>query len=111
MERKLAGFIFVLLLILSGAISAYGECVDAAHHLNSSTEEDTPSIHCPEVALSSSVQKSPPVRSYSLDLGKILKSVGATGTTFVPAARFKEHSFLNTFSQQHLYRFEEVLRL
>lgn len=111
MKRKFTAFIFALLFILSGTIAAYGQCVSAAHHLDSTTEQEAPFIHCPEVALNSSTQVSPLVRSYANDFGKALTSPVIETNPSLAIARFSESTFVKPFFQRDLYQLEEVYRL
>lgn len=110
MKNKVAAFLLAVLFVLSGFAAAYSRCVDV-NLLDSATEDDTPFIHCPDDALNSTTQMSSSGRSYRGEPGKILpSSTGCTGRALT-VAHYNQSKFIKPFSQQDLYRLEEVFRL
>jgi len=112
MKRKSIGLIFAFLFILSGAAAAYNHCAQASHDLDSATEHGTSQIHCPHAVLVSSNQTNLGNRSYSDNIGTTPPSsqLRLAANLFAPWSS-KVHLSFDSFSQQGLYRFEEVYRL
>ena len=110
MKRKFAG-IFVFLLVLSGAVAAYGHCLQARHQSVLNTEQEAPSIHCTEVALNPGIQASSLIGSYVTYLGTALAHLSSETNSNLAISSFREFSFVKPFFQRNLYQFEQVYRL
>jgi len=110
MQRKLTLLLFAVLFVFAGAIVAYSQCAEVAHQLDAGTEHDTPLIHCPQPASTYSAQASSLGRGYSAS-GKALLSSATSVKTGSGIGYFRESTFAKIFSQQDLYRLEEVFRL
>lgn len=114
--QKSVAVIFSVLLLISGALAAYGECFQAnIHHEFGADHENAehvdPSIHCPDALLTFSIQAVSSTRTDSRNLSKILPSIDEKLDSFILGGRFKDHPFRQPLSQQNLFRFEEVYRL
>ena len=113
MGKKCAAFIPSLLLVISlgGALAGYRERAQAAHHFDLSAEHEAPSIHCPEGFLNSNIQAAWTIQSHRSNLNKVLPSIHEKIDSVVSVVWFKDHPSWEPFSQQGLFRFEQVYRL
>ena len=113
MKSKLVEFLLAVFFVLSGTAAVYARCVDVnhQHQLDAATEHETPSIHCPEVAINASNQVLAPRRFYGGELGNFLISSSDRADFTHDRTRYKHSKFVKRFSQQDLYRLEEVFRL
>jgi hypothetical protein len=111
MKRELTRSIFAVLFILSGVVVAYGQCAQVDYNVSSGTEQEAPSIHCPEAELNSNVQVSALFRSYATDFGKALVNSARETNTSLAVGHFREITFVKPFFQRNLYQLEQVYRL
>lgn len=111
MQKKYAAIILSVLFVFSSALAAYRDCTQADHHVDFAAEHhEAPSIRCPDGFLSSSNQAAPsmePRRKWSRALPAISANIASTALS----TRFEDHPFFEPFSQQGLFRFQEVFRL
>jgi hypothetical protein len=111
MRPKFASITFSLLLVILGLLTAYAECAQAAHHLDLAAGHHASLIHCPDVFLNSKSQAVSPIQSHNRNLSEVLPSVDERDS-FISVAWLNDHPpFWEPFSQQGLFRFEEVYRL
>lgn len=107
---KVRSVIFCLLFILATALALYSECAQAADHVDFGAEHEAPSMHCPDAFLLSNSQAALTIRSHSRNLSEVLPSIQQKFDSLVSVARFKGHPFCKPFSQQGLFRLQEVYR-
>lgn len=110
-KTKVRALIFCLFILLSGAITLYSECVQAANHFDLGAGHESPSIHCPDAFLISNIKLASTIQSHSRNLSNVLPSLHEKIDSVVSGAWFKVHPFREPFSQQDLFRLEEVYRL
>lgn len=111
MENKLAATILSVLVVVFGALAAYGECSQLAAHHEFGAEHEAPSIHCPDALLISNIRVASTVQSYRKNLSEIPPHIDEKIDKFVSVDRIDDHPFREPFSHQGLFRFEEVYRL
>ncbi len=110
MKRK-AAIVFSLLFLLVGALAFYSECAHAANHFDVGAGHEAPSLYCPNAFLNSSSQAASAIQFHSRSFSKLLPALDAHLGSAVLLFRFEDHPFLEPFSRQDLFRFEEVYRL
>lgn len=97
--------------LFSGALAVYSECFLAGTYHDLAAEHASVSIHCPDALFVPNIQIDLPIQSRGRDLAKVLPSIDEKLNSFVLVARFEDHYFRQSISQQDLFRFEEVYRL
>ncbi len=111
MQKQCAAVLFSLLLLISGALAVYGECAEAANHLDFAPEHEASLIHCPEVFLISNSQAASTIKSHSRNLSKSIPSVHPNLDNVFFVSWFKDNPFREPFSRQDIFRLEQVYRL
>lgn len=111
MRKKCAAAILLLLLVMSGALAAYAECSEEANHHVFGAEHEDPAIHCPDVYLNSNIQAPSTIKSRSRERSEVSPGIHEKLDSVVLVARFKARPIWEPYSQQGLFRFEEVFRL
>lgn len=112
MQKRCIAVCHSVLLVMFGALAQYGDCSDNTNHNDFGGENESPAIHCLNVFfLSSETKASTTIQSQRNNLSYISPSIADKIGRFVVGNRFEDHLFWGPFSQQDLFRFEEVYRL
>lgn len=107
-KRSFIRSIIVFVLVLSGIAIVHTHCNQDGHYVE---YNETPLIHCPEIAQSSDTRLSRPNRGYGADLGKAQVGFLAIIKTAPDIRPSQRSNVLKNLTQQDLYRFQEVFRL
>jgi hypothetical protein len=110
-KKRVAVIPSLLLVILLGALAVWTERAQAAHHLDFSAQHEAPSIHCREPFPNSNIQAAWTIQSHRRNLNKALPSIHEKIDSVVSVVWFKDQPSRGPFSQQGLFRFEQVYRL
>jgi hypothetical protein len=97
-QKKCPAVTLSVLLVIFVALAAYGECSEDATLTNKAS-----------VVVNTQVDSE--IQSNDKNLSKIPPSINGKITSFALIHRFEDHPFRELFSQQDLFRFEEVYRL
>jgi len=106
---KRATVIASLLILISGQLCNI-ECAQRIDRDGIVAKHEAPSIHCPDVFLSSNIKAISTIQPHSRNLDKVPPSIHEKDCV-LSVARFQDHPFYESFSQQGLFHFEEVYRL
>ncbi len=110
-KKRAAAIPSLLFFILLGALAVYGECAQAANHPDLAAEHEASLNHCPDVFLISNGRAASAIQFHNGNLKALPSIISEKIDSVVSRAWFKDHPFWEPFSQQGLFRLEEVYRL
>lgn len=112
MSKKNATVVLALAILLC-VVAAHGRWAQAAGQRDFGAEHKDSLIHCSNVCLNSNIHAASTIQPHSEKLHKVLASFDdKIDNVVLVGAWFKDHPpFREPFSQQDLFKFEEVYRL